>query len=245
MKCVKLLGAESRDKSKPNLICAHHAGGGASFFYPWAKFFSDFNVFALQLPGREELIHQHRANTMGEAIEMVWEAFESHTFEPYILFGHSMGALISFELARKAMNNSTTLPSKLIVSACRAPHKKLSRKPIHKFNDKDFINAIKSYGGLSEALSKNIDELKELYVPVLRSDFEIAENYINDQINIFPFDITVLHGNDDPSVELSSAREWKAYTNGSFVMNSFSGGHFYLNENKNLFLKTLRKTISQ
>ena len=118
------------------LICCHHSGGGASLFYPWVKYLSDIvEVAAIQLPGRETRFNEPLLNNLEDVIDGLTKEFRGILDKPYILFGHSLGGLICFELTRHLQNLSLRLPEHLIVSGCKAPHLPMRKKPIHGLPD--------------------------------------------------------------------------------------------------------------
>lgn len=244
MKYIKSLNTIVLQQKKSELLCIHHAGGGASFFYSWAKFFKDRRVSALQLPGREELIQENLLYNIGDVIDTIWDAFVQFAQGPYILFGHSVGALISFELLKRAILESVILPKQLIVSACRAPHVPLMREPFHNLCDDDFIEKLKTYGGTPSIMFDQHKELIDIFIPILKADFSLSENYKNSEVLSFPFDIWAFIGKADPMVPIDSVMEWSRYTQRAFNLVQFEGGHFYMKDDNNHVLEYMAKILN-
>ena len=228
MSYIKRLSSSFYNESDIQLLCVHHAGGGASFFYPWAKYFNQNTaVSAIQLSGREELLLESPVHTMKEVIENIWPSFVNFIRQPYFLFGHSLGALICFELTQKAFINCLPLPKHLIVSACRAPHILSKRSNFHNISDVDLLNQLKGCNGISEELL-NTKEFCDIFLPIIKADFSIAEYYLCSNIVQLPVNITALSGRDDPLVDSESIKSWEKHTSRKFNQVEFSGGHFFL-----------------
>ncbi len=161
--------------ARARLFCLAHAGGGASFFRPWAAALpSHIELCAVQLPGRE----QRFAEPCFEALEPLLDALIpalTPLFDwPFALFGHSLGALVAFELARR-LEAAGTPPLGLAASAFRAPHLPAERR-LSELPDTEFVAEIAGLGGMPGELLDH-PELLETILPALRADFAIAERY--------------------------------------------------------------------
>jgi medium-chain acyl-[acyl-carrier-protein] hydrolase len=234
------------NKSKVRLFCFHHGGGGASAFYKWAdKLPETIELGAVQLPGRENRFDEPLLQNMEEVIHGLLKNFDSYLGKPYIFFGHSMGAKISFELARALRNLNLPLPSHLVVSGCGAPHLPSDRPPIHALPDHEFISQLLIYNGIPPEIINNKEDLINLYLPIIKADFKILENYEFKIEEALPCNIVAIHGREDSTVEEENILEWKYHTAYNFRYFSTSGDHFFIksaqNEVLNIIIQSLRE----
>ena len=213
------------------IICVPYAGGGASVFRHWHKAISDdVEICSVQLPGRENRFLEPAIDRIQPLIdELFWAILPLINDKPYALFGHSLGALICFELTRKVRSKGLAHPSHLFVSAREAPQLTPTRPPIHNLPEDKFIEAIESYGGTPESVLKS-PELRPILLTLLRADLAINETY--DYTHDLPFDIPIsaFAGLQDPLIKLDSVDSWKAQTSGAFQLRIVQGNHFFMRD---------------
>jgi medium-chain acyl-[acyl-carrier-protein] hydrolase len=151
-----------------------------------------------------------------------------HEFEgPFAFFGHSMGALIAFELARELRRRSAPQPKHLFASGHRAPHVQESLPSVCALDDRAFVREVdRRYGAIPEEVRQN-QELMELLLPGLRSDISICETYRYRHDAPLECPIDVFGGIDDHlgNAELDA---WREHTNGKFELTMLPGDHFFL-----------------
>lgn len=240
-----------RDNKKDvsnRIILFHHAGGTAAFYKGWSELFpQDTEVCAVQLPMRANRI----CESMPESIEQLAKNFieeNSGLFDkPFILFGHSMGAQIAFEvscqLSRKGIN-----PEALFVSACEAPlipeEKDISAK---EEDESNIIQILKDYGHIVDDEILDDPDFRSYYIPIVRQDFYISEKYFKPQSEILSCPIYSLSGKNDPFVKQKKCQGWCGYTDCSCTFEEFSGDHFYLEQKKeeiaHIIQKAFRKAV--
>jgi surfactin synthase thioesterase subunit len=159
-------------------------------------------------------------------------------------FGHSLGAHVAFELARKIRNHNKPLPRGLLASGSRAPHLPLRRKPLHQLPTPELIGELRRYGGTPEAVLQN-QELMDLFLPPLRADLCVFETMEYEAGVPFDFPIAAFGGRTDHRTDLDEIEAWREHTTGRFTVEFFEGGHFYLMEqSKTVFSAALRQTIT-
>ncbi|KDM90790.1 thioesterase II family protein [Photobacterium galatheae] len=228
-----------------NLICFPFAGGSAAVFHPWvAKLPSHVQLLAYQPPGRAQRMAEPSCMTMQEYMDDIWVGLEDYLDKPLVIFGHSMGALIAYEVARKLHLENEHVPVNAFFSAAKSPWKKNRAKFISHLNDDAFINELKRKGGFPEEVLNN-KELMALCTPFIKSDYQLVEQYSSDETRQLAVHATVLAGVEDEITE-SELAEWK---NG-FVqppeVHQFPGGHFFiqddsvLNEMIALIIRSIR-----
>ncbi|MBB5953766.1 surfactin synthase thioesterase subunit [Saccharothrix tamanrassetensis] len=209
------------------LYCVAHAGGGAAFFRPWRDALApDVGVCPVVLPGREARLRETPCTAVDQIVPPLAAAISAHADRPYALFGHSMGAVIAYEVAR-TLSTLPDGPSHLFVSGRRAPHLPARRDPLHPLPHKEFMPAVAAMGGTpAEVLDQ--PDLIRMFLPGLRADFTVNETYEHRPGPALDCPVTGLTGDTDPEVDLAEMRRWNDITTGPFRLRVFRGGHFYL-----------------
>lgn len=233
----------TKPNSKIRVICFHYAGGSPAAFYSWVNNFpNNLELAALQLPGRATRFTEPLLSNMDLVINHVFNEFKKHLDKPYILFGHSVGALIAYELTRKLQNESLPVAKHLIASGSRAPHIPFRRKQISHLSHAAFKNELLNYNGTPPEVLEN-EELQNLFFPILRADFSISETYHYYPGKPIPCDITALSGNKDSLVSEDDIQAWQQHTSASFRHISLPGDHFFIKPCQNTIIDIIQ-TIS-
>jgi surfactin synthase thioesterase subunit len=211
---------------KSRLFCFSHAGGGSSLFARWRSACGEeVEVCPVVLPGREARINEPRFRRMEDLIEPLVEALAPSFNLPFAMFGHSLGSVIAFEVARRA----TVLghpPYVLMVSGRRAPHLRARRPAVHLLDDQAFLQAVGSLNGLPAELLNDAD-LMRYFLPSLRADFELNETYVPLLGGPLSCDLVAFLGYSDPEVDESELLAWREVTSGKFRHHMLDGDHFY------------------
>jgi len=149
---------------------------------------------------------------------------------PYVLFGHSMGAMIAYELAKATQAAGFPPPQALIVSGRLPPDFRYPDRDVHKAEDAVFLAHIRSLGGTAPELFQS-RELLQLFLPILRSDYELLSRYrYEPSAASLPTDLIALYSDRDPMIDKPQMEGWQRFATGAFEQHEFSGDHFYLNE---------------
>ena len=222
------------------LICFPFAGAGASTFRTWQDELPlNIELLPVQLPGRESRWSEPPFLDLSHLAETLRDVFLPVFSEPYALFGHSMGGLIAFELARELRRRNLPLPRQLFISGARAPHIPDRELRLHHLPDNLFWNAIqRDYGAARDPALLN-PELAPILLPILRADFRMCETYAPRYEEPFSFPVTVYGGRSDRRVTYSDLIAWSAYTHRAFRLHLLAGEHFFLTTDRRRFLKTL------
>jgi medium-chain acyl-[acyl-carrier-protein] hydrolase len=217
-------------RGKLRLFCIPHAGSGPSSFRNWRNAFgSGIELVPVAPPGREGRFAEPIPATLDELIQDLAHFMAAHLDLPFALLGHSMGALVAFELARWFRREKLAGPQHIFVSAHRAPHLPELR-PMHGMPDALLqAELVRLQGTPSEVLQDS--ELLRVLLPVLRADLRLCENYCCRPEAPLGCAITCLGGDADRRVSRVQMVAWKRYTTGPFRVRLFPGGHFYLYEN--------------
>ena len=158
--------------------------------------------------------------------------------KPFVFFGHSMGALLSFEVARQLRRQCSQQPSHLFVSGRRAPQVPDNDPPTNALPESDFVAELRRLNGTPKEVLEH-EELLQFMLPILRADFEVNETYEYAPESPLSCPITACGGLNDTDVRREDLDAWREQTNGSFVLRMFPGDHFFLNAYQPLFLRSL------
>ncbi len=212
------------------LFCLPHAGAGTAMFYGWKRFLPAWvEICPILLPGREARLAEDPWTDSRELIAAMTDALRGHLGLPYAIFGHSMGALLAFELAQSLRAAGQRPPEHLFVSGRMAPQLDPGSRSLHTLPQDRFIEAIDArYGGLPQEILAN-QELLEIYLPILRADLQLLETHFHGFPEPLDCPISAFAGADDPNVSGEALDAWGEQTSGSFKSRRFEGGHFYLN----------------
>jgi medium-chain acyl-[acyl-carrier-protein] hydrolase len=225
------------------LFCLPYAGGSASIFRAWpARLPREVDVCAIQPPGRGNRLVERPCVRMDELLPPLVDAVLPLLDLPYALFGHSLGALVAFELARRLRSRTGTGPVLLVVSACRGPHLPDHAARIHGLPDDQFLARLAAVNGIPAEVLESRD-LIDLLLPLLRADVEMAETYRFSAGAPLGCAISALWSEDDPYVSRADAEAWSAHTTADFSSHSFPGGHFFVHSAENALLDVVDSAI--
>ncbi len=216
------------DPSPVRLFCFAHAGGGSAFFRPWRDLLQpEVALCPVLLPGREARTREVPYRRVADLVGPICDALTPLLDRPYALFGHSMGSVVAYEVARRLEATAPRPPGRLLVSGRRAPHLPARRPALHQLADPEFIHAVGMLNGTPSEVLQQTD-LLTLFLPSLRSDFELNETYAPLAGEVLTCPVSALTGDADPEVDLDEMVEWRAVTTGGFTLRVFHGDHFYL-----------------
>jgi surfactin synthase thioesterase subunit len=210
-----------------SLVCFPHAGGSASFYFPLAAAMpAPIEVFAVQYPGRQDRRTDEPIEDIPELADRIYEALQPLAERRLALFGHSMGAILAYEVARRLERNPATRLDMLFASGRRAPSRR-REETVHLRDDDGIIAEIGRLNGTDPRLLAD-PELRSMILPAVRSDYRAIENYRDISGAPVRCPITVLVGAADPHTTLAEAGAWAEHTTGGCAVQVFPGGHFFL-----------------
>lgn len=220
----------SQGRGRGRLFCLPFAGGGSAAYYQWTKrILPDIELVRVNLPGRETRLREAPFNRLASLVNTLANELVIWMDRPFALYGHSMGALIAFELARELRRRSCPSPAHLFVSGYRAPHLPPSQSPFSHLPDVEFIDRVRQYGGVPDLVAQN-EELMEIFLPILRADFEMMETYVYNEETPLECPFTAFGGLSDPKVSREKIVAWKMHTTMNFGVRFFPGGHFFIQD---------------
>lgn len=218
------------------LFCFPYAGGGATAYRKWSDVLpQSVEVCAVQLPGREMRIKEPAYSDVHPLVDALAPALASFLDKPFALFGHSMGALVAFELARKIRRDRNLLPERLFVSARIAPAMKLKHRPWNDLPDDELIDELMKLNGTNEGVLQH-KELMKLVLPTVRADMALHEQYNYVEERPLECPIVAFGGLQDPRVDNEGLDAWRNHTAGPFTRRLLAGDHFFINSPQSSFL---------
>lgn len=221
------------------LLCFPYAGGSATIYRSWGEVLPpDIEVQAVQLPGREWRLKEEPYSRVLPLVEELTVALKDLFETPFALFGHSLGGIISFELTRELRRRGLPAPEHLFVSGLGAPQLPRLQTRIHDAPDDVFYEGLRRLEGTPEELLAN-EELMKLLLPAMRADFAMAETY--ELVPEPPLDrpLSIFGGLGDLVTDRSKLEPWAEYTTGDFKVRMVPGGHFFVNESRDLILRAV------
>lgn len=225
----------------PRLLCFPHAGGAAANYRGWTAALSPLvDVIAVEYPGRGFRRREQPARRIADLVHGIIPEILTEMTAPVILFGHSMGALVAFEVLRVLPHRR--LPVAAIMSGCRPPVLRGSEPEIHTLPDDEFIEELRKLDGTPEELLADRD-LMEIAMPVLRADFEAIATYDPPKEFKLSCPVLVYGGEDDKSVSLQELERWQEHADASSPVRAFPGNHFFVRSAEQDVLSALQRDI--
>lgn len=231
-----------RPEAPVRLFCFPHSGGSVGEYVRWADLLPDVEVWGVQLPGRGARAEEAPLTRMHELVDTLVGAVDFGA--SFAFFGHSLGALVAFETARRLRGLGRTLPGWLFLSAAPAPQLPPRGIPASHLDEDGLLTALEpTYGELAVELRED-PELRELILPGLRADLSLVESYQHEAVAPLDCVMTVTGGSQD-DLTREELEPWRAHTTGAFELHLLPGGHFYLREQKDTLLRLLGRALRQ
>ena len=227
------------------LFCFPFAGGGSAAYHRWSgRIFEGIDVARVNLPGREIRLRETLFTDLPSLVDTLVKELVQWIDRPFALYGHSMGALLAFELARVLRRRHGMLPAHLFVSGFRAPQLPPPEPPFSHLPDADFIDRVRQYGGVPDLVAQN-EELMDIFLPILRADFKMMENYFYGEEPPLECPITALGGLSDPKIDREKIMSWRVHTSVRFNSHFFPGGHFFVHDSEPLVLQQINLRLKE
>lgn len=227
------------------LFCFPHAGGAASAYYAWGAALPSLDVVAIQPPGREGRMRERPIVDGRELVSRVADALQSRLDIPAFFFGHSMGALMAYEVARELRRRGAPLPRHLHVSGRRSPTVPDVEPQLHRLPDAALVAELdRRFGGMPAAITEE-PELLALFLPVIRADVTLLETH--DFRDEAPLDVpmSAIGGVDDHQTTPELLGAWQSLCARPIEVRNFRGGHFFLHQHRAEFLQYLRPDLER
>jgi pyochelin biosynthetic protein PchC len=219
-----------RPNARAQLVCFPHAGGSASSFRPWSGLLPEtVELVVVQYPGREDRFGEPMVDRMDVLVDGICDALAGVLHRPYVLFGHSMGAVVAYETAQELRRRGVAGLRRLIVSGRETPQRRFGGD-VHRRDDDGLCDELMRLGGTpGDVLAE--PELRRTVLGYVRNDYQLIETYEPAPAGPLDCPISAFTGSDDPELTVDGAARWAALgqvTGGSPDVEVFPGGHFYL-----------------
>ena len=218
----------SVEGARVRLLCIPYAGGSSRIFQPWLELVpAGVDLWAVESAGRGSRIAEPPAETLEPLVDELLAAVVPDLDVPLAVFGHSMGALVAFELARSLRRRDLAEPVALFLSGHQAPQLPPRESPTRDLSDPEFVQRLRRLGGTPEELLEH-EDLLEVFLPLLRADFAAIESYEYRDEPPLGCGITAFGGLGDRLVGREQLEAWRVHTVGRFDLHLLPGGHFFL-----------------
>ncbi|MCR3759104.1 thioesterase II family protein [Clostridium felsineum] len=232
---------------KIKMFCLPYAGGSAKSYLSWNNYLKEMvDIIPVQLAGRGERLMSKPYNNFqemaDESYEFIKQVLESEENKRYIIFGHSMGSWITYEICKRIYNSSVEKPEHIIFSANGAPYYGTNDVKVSNLSDEEFVEEVLRFGGAKREILED-KRYGEIFLHILRTDFELIEEYVCDKDNFkMECDISIFNGIKD-NITNEELYAWKSCTYGSCNFYNFEGGHFFIEEDEKEVMKVLKKIL--
>ena len=225
------------------LFCFNYAGAGASIFHAWAeKLPVEIEVCSIQLPGREDRFKESLFTDISLLSQTLSPILLPYTGLPFAFFGHSLGALLCYEVARQLRQQHSLSPIRLFVSSRSAPQLSASSPPLHQMPESVLVEQLRSINGTPEILLQD-QRWRKVFLPILRADLSLSETYTYTPDEPLDCPISAFGGLQDSSVSVAQLEAWRYQTHNSFTLKMFEGNHFFLNKVQPLLLQAISQLL--
>ncbi|HJR08604.1 MAG TPA: alpha/beta fold hydrolase [Pyrinomonadaceae bacterium] len=232
-------------RARLRLFCFPYAGGDAVIYRSWPEMLpAEIEISAAQLPGRGRRMREVPYTALMPLVEAMSDAILPHLDRPFAFFGHSMGAMIAFELARHLRERANVQPVHLFVSGRPAPQ--IPRVPSVRYDapEPEFIEELRSLEGTPPEVFSH-PELMQLMLPLLRADFSVVHTYAYAPAPPLDCPITAIGGLLDEEANREHLEAWREHTNAAFKVRMLQGNHFFLNTQRALLLSVIAQELRQ
>ena len=230
-------------RARVRLFCFPYAGGSEATFRTWQQNLPEaVEVLPIQLPGRGTRIKEPALTRLAPLAQALSQSLRPELDLPFAFFGHSMGGLIAFELARQLRREGGPLPVHLFISAKCCPQQ-VDDFDTGSIPDQELIQILRRYEGTPREVLENA-ELMQLLLPVVRADMELCNTYVCDPESPLRCPITAFGGLQDHKSGRACLEGWENYTTGRFTLRMFPAGHFFLRTWERYILEAISKELA-
>lgn len=236
--------AQRKPAAALRLLCLPHAGGGPTAFFPWIALLApEIECVSVQYPGRGHRFREQPPTSISDLVREIAARMAEIEDKPFALYGHSLGGLVAFELARSLRRMGARDPEHLFIGASRPPHLGPLLPAIHTLPDDEFVEALQArYGGIPAAIYED-REVLNLFIAPMRADFTAYERYRLLPEAPLGIPITAFAATEDHAATPSSMREWARHTAAEFELEILPGGHFFPSSSIKLVVETIRNRL--
>lgn len=230
---------KANPRAKTRLFCFPYAGGTANIFRAWAQYMPPgVELLGVQPPGRGQRMLEPPFADLQEMVTSLVDIIGEHSDKPMAFFGHSMGAIVAFELTRRLRRESKAGPFHLFLSGRRAAQLSSEEEKTYDLPEPEFLESLRRLNGTPREVFEHA-ELLQLMLPLLRADFSVCQTYEYRPEPPLDCPITVFGGVEDPEAGRESLEAWSSQTSGGFSLHMLPGDHFFINTSQALLCRLL------
>ena len=212
-------------------------------FRNWPRYLpSEIEVCAIQYPGRGSRLAEPLSEDVVDVMNRIYDDLQPFFKKPFAFFGHSMGALVSYEFARRLQREKQPGPFELFVSGCTGPHVRSIDEPTYNLPEPEFIAELRRLQGTPAEVLENA-ELMQLMMPIIRADFKASQTYKYNPGPPLACPIRAFGGLKDEMVPREKVEAWSEHTTGSFRAQMLPGDHFFLNSSQSLLTRIVAQEL--
>jgi surfactin synthase thioesterase subunit len=226
------------------LYCFSYAGGNGMAWQDWQRSLpAHVELYSLQLPGRGARFHETPLTSFADLIASLGGVMAAQPAKPHAYFGHSLGALVAFELARRQHRLGLAAPQQLILSGCAAPRYRQPTEKLHLLNDRDLTQRLVELNGTPREILEH-KELMALLLPIIRADMALVDDYVYRPGAKLPIPLAVFAGNADRFAKGAEISGWAEETAVGFAEHWFEGDHFFIHASRDAVLARLNRLLA-
>lgn len=224
------------------VYCVPFAGGSAYSFSAWKNVTPKGLAFnGLELPGHGKRVREPLLTNYSDMVDDLMEQVEIPVDLPYVIYGHSLGALLAYHIVQRIQERGDKLPMYLVVSGRRGPSVELTNREKYKLPQKEFFNMLKRDSACPREVLED-PEMLEYFEPILRADYEASETYVHPETPMLRVPILAMVG-DDEEATLEELKAWQVETSTPIVVKQFQGNHFFIFDKKEKVMRLLARTL--
>jgi medium-chain acyl-[acyl-carrier-protein] hydrolase len=226
------------------LFCFPYAGGSARMFRAWqAALPPRVEVWPVELPGHGRRVSEAFETQLSALVDGIAREIAAGIDRPFAFFGHSMGALIAFELTRHLRRRHGVEPATLVLSAHVPNDSRTPRPRTFDLPELAFVEELRRLQGTDDDLLSD-PELLEVVLPILRADFRVCQTHTSEPDAPLDCPLVVFGGLDDPEAPAEMLQRWKTQTTGDTRVHVFRGGHFFVHHEEGAVLQVLHRVLA-
>jgi len=230
-------------QSRMRLFCFPYAGSTAAVFRSWPQYLpAEIELCAVQYPGRGSRLAEPLGEDIVQIMNGLYQDLQPFLTKPFAFFGHSMGALVGYEFARRLQREQQLGPFQLFVSGCSAPHVTMFDELTYNLPEPEFLAELRRLQGTPEEVLDNA-ELMQLMMPIVRADFKASQTYEYVPGPLIECPIRAFGGLKDEMVPREELEAWSEHTQGSFRAQMLPGDHFFLNTSQSLLTRIIAQEL--
>lgn len=221
------MGSVLRGNSIMKLFCIPYSGGNANVYRDWEQRLSGLaKITAIEYRGHGSLFGQDLYNSISEVCDDLIERYFRNNHEKYIIYGHSLGSLVTYELTRELRKRGCLMPEHIVLASLRPPHLLYRRQKYTTMSKDAFMERIINLGNTPREVLEN-EELREIVFELLYADMKLVDDYAIDDIDVLDTPISVFAGIEDHEAPEDEMKEWNKYTSKNFELKMLGGNHFF------------------